>query len=354
MINRDNYKHVEDYLTYCKQVLGHAKSTQNATRAQLKNLLNWLQEQPLAQAANVRPTLPHYVANKRHKNKPLSRSYQKDILGSTSRCLDYLIDIEIISLPRRYMRTLRVLPSVVDNFEPQIPVEVETAEKIASLNTYCVKERRLQAGMCLMFLTGVRISALMTLPIHAVDLTKLHVIQDPKIGVRTKGGKSGITPILNIPKLLDPIYKWHQELLNASPCCELWIPPLVPHTGKIAVETKLYEVGKHRGHNYRRQMKEWLQSNGLEYQNPHEFRHGFTKFAKSKAASPSDIEAVSRALLHSSVQMTNHYGRMNDREAVQQVHGLINPSNTVQQLELPTDPAELAAILERVIKLLRG
>lgn len=65
-------------------------------------------------------------------------------------------------------------------------------------------EMRDKALISLMFLTGARISAILSLPMQSFDREKLTVYQDPKLGVQTKNSKLITTAIMEFSFYKEP------------------------------------------------------------------------------------------------------------------------------------------------------
>jgi site-specific recombinase XerD len=63
-------------------------------------------------------------------------------------------------------------------------------------------EKRIRAAANFMFLSGIRVGALVTLPLAAVDLESRTIKQWPSLGVRTKFGKLATTYLLDVQERL--------------------------------------------------------------------------------------------------------------------------------------------------------
>lgn len=59
-----------------------------------------------------------------------------------------------------------------------------------------------QAAAAFLFVSGIRASAFVTLPISAIDLKNLTVYQWPELGVNTKNGKKATTFLYDVPNLM--------------------------------------------------------------------------------------------------------------------------------------------------------
>jgi len=166
--------------------------------------------------------------------------------------------------------------------------------------------QRAQAMACLQFNSGMRIGALVTLPLQGLNLEALTVRQDPSLGVKTKFGKAATTALLGIPELLQPIRVWCQALAE-----------------QVSLNAKVYAVfddsvmparptdqapGAGRAKNLNDDYAKLCMAVGLPYRSSHAFRHGHILFCVSHCHTPAEFLAVSQNVMHADVKMTAHYG----------------------------------------------
>jgi integrase len=184
-------------------------------------------------------------------------------------------------------------------------VTLEEIQAIAGCSARTVFDRRARAAAVFLYLSGMRIGAFVSLPIQAVDIPNRKVIQYPNLGVRTKNKKYGITYLLDIPELLKVIPEWDDEIRSILPPNGFWFAPLSPETGKI--DPSVVSIGEHRSTLARRNIKEWIISNGLPYHSPHKFRHGHIHYGLEHAKDIADFKAVSLNAMHSSMEITDEF-----------------------------------------------
>ena len=58
---------------------------------------------------------------------------------------------------------------------------------------------------------------------------------------------------------------------------------------------------------------------GVEYKNPHAFRHGIAHYALSKANTPEEIKAISLNLMHESTDITDRIYLQLDTDVIRRV-----------------------------------
>ena len=182
-------------------------------------------------------------------------------------------------------------------------------------------ERRIRAAAVFLFLSGARISALISLPIQAVDIQNRQVKQFPSLGVRTKNSKSETTYLLDIPELLKVVKEWDDEVRIALPPSGFWFAPLSPDTGEI--DLKCSTIGVHRETLARRNLKTWLDKVGLPYHSPHKFRHGHIHYGLERAKDIADYKAISTNVMHSNMEITDQfYSNQNGSEVQSRISAL--------------------------------
>lgn len=77
--------------------------------------------------------------------------------------------------------------------------------------------RRDKAAAALLFLSGMRAGALVSLTIDCVDVVNRTIKQWPTLGVKTKNRKSATTNLLNIPELLTVVESWDSYIRARLP-----------------------------------------------------------------------------------------------------------------------------------------
>ena len=202
MINRGNWKNVQEYLKFRKEVDLLSKSSLRLEETWLRHLLEWAQETSLEDAPKIRPTLPEYVLEARldGSRETLSSVYVRKIIRSSYNFLEWLRTHKrgFGSLDQAWLDTLKP-PRMTIEHKDHEAVTIEEIREIANAPVHTLKEKRIKAAAVLWFLSGIRIGAFVTLPIKAVDLENRSIKQWPKLGVRTKFGKHQTTFFLNIP-----------------------------------------------------------------------------------------------------------------------------------------------------------
>jgi len=162
-----------------------------------------------------------------------------------------------------------------------------------------------------MFVSGMRIGALVTLPLKAIDIENRTILQYPSLGVHTKNYKPGKTFLFPIPEIIEKLKEWDEEVRSILSEDGFWFAPLSPETGEI--DTKNTKLNDTRVALLRKNMVSWFQKNGIPYHSPHKFRHGHVHYGQSHAKNQADYKAVSQNVMHSSTGITDQfYSNMDD------------------------------------------
>lgn len=326
MINRTNWKLINDYLKYRLEVDHISRSSQRLEETRLRHLLEWAEELSFDNVVNIRPTFPEYALNARMDGGEgmLSPIYIQKVIRSAYRFLKWLKvqrrGYSVIS--QAYMDTLRP-PRMTIEEKKHEAVTLEEVRAIASAPVFTLGEERIRASAVLWFLSGIRIGAFVSLPLSAVDIDAMTIKQWPKLGVRTKFKKHATTFLLKIPDLLDVVRDWNKKVRSICGNDGLWFAQISPDTGKIIRGATI--AGEHRASIATRDLKQWLQKVSLPYHSPHKFRHGNAVYSLKNSNDIQALKAVSQNLMHANLSTTDGvYGILSDGDIQEQISLLGN------------------------------
>ena len=324
MINKANWKIIKTYLDYREHVDQITIGSLKAERTYTRYILEWAGENAFQKVQTLRPTLPEYMLHARLDGKEgrLSAIHIKKVLGTTRHLFSWMADhyrgcrgIQQSWIKTIKAKRLTVIPQNKDyvSFE-----EILAISKAPVVN---LVEKRIRAAAVFLYLSGMRISAFISLSIDAVDISKRIVIQDPNHGVRTKNRKYGITYLLDIPELLAIVQDWDTEIRESLPNGGFWFPPFLPDSGEI--NPNVLKIGEHREVLATKNLRAWMLKIGLPYRSPHKFRHGHIHYGLNNAQSIADFKAVSLNAMHSSMEITDQfYSILNDSEVKDRIGAL--------------------------------
>ncbi len=338
MINRDNYHAVRKYLIYLSEVKQNVAQTVKRRRSQLRHLLEWADETPFPQAHLVRPTFPTYLTTTRNDNHggSLAASTLKGICR-TGRAFFLWIKSKH---PRRYrsltttwIETLQAPKMIMDVQEREL-FTVQDVQKLIQLPTETLTNQRDQAAVAFLFLSGIRVGAFVTLPIHAIDLEKYQVKQWPSFGVRTKNRKAATTYLLDIPDLVQIVTRWDSLVRAELPPDALWYASLTRDGMHFTGNTY---AGKDRRSAVAKGIRRLCQYADITYHSPHKLRHGHVVYAMQRAKTIAGFKAISQNVMHACLATTDGiYGALPENDLKARIAALTQTEQSASQATLET------------------
>lgn len=270
------------------------------------------------------------------KGKPLSLSTRYQVLRGVDNFFRWLMtqpgyrskisvdDIEFLQLDKKSIRAVQTSKT-----DRPIPTLEYVTKLVESIKSDCELGKRDRALISFTLLSGMRDGAIVSLPLRAFNDTKLTVNQSPLLGVQTKFSKANHSRLMVFDeRLLDPILEWVSYLKSDK---EFSLSdPLFP-AAKPDFESGSYcfiaeKVEKRYWSNagpMRRIFKVRSEEAGVEYYNPHSFRHLATHLALDACNTPQHIRAVSQNLGHEHIGTTLlNYGALDDRTTLSTISKL--------------------------------
>ncbi len=352
MINRENYLDVKKYMAYLKDVCQNDDRTIATLRPRLKHLMEWADGTRFSSAQKVKPTFPVYLAGlKDDDDQPSIGTAHFASCCKTARAFFKWARDEY---PRTYKDVdLNWIVSIKPPKSRSEQSEVKTREyykveeviQLVTCEVDSIMLRRMQAAVAMLFLSGMRIGAFVSLPIKCVDLVNMQVSQLPAMGVNTKNHKAAVTTLLNIPELVEVVKRWDDFLRSRVPDHILWYVPFT-HDLQPASVNPTKERIETRQDNFRDDLKQLCEIAGVIYKSAHKFRHGHTVWALKRAKDMEQLKAISQNLMHANIGITDGiYGNLERNDVHQTISSLVNV-----KLEKQSDQE----LLNQVISLLRS
>lgn len=315
MINRANYLDAKDYTDYLHHVRQNDPESVLRYWAYLRHFLDWAGEKTFAQMVNVEPSFPTYLLSSRidGKDKQLSPSTMKKTCEAARNFIEYAKNYHAErykSVPAGWIETIR--PSRAHGTQSElIEHEFYTPEEmfqIAAAPVISLRQERDRAAACFLFLSGMRVTAFVSLPISCVDLSAGKVEQFPSRGVRTKNHKAARTSLLIIPELTSVIRAWDARVRAELPIDSPWYP-------LINRSFEKFMVSEQKSRDRRLLLSHGLEAicklASVEYHSPHKFRHGNAVYSLKRVKDMAGLKAVSMNLMHSTIGITDGiYGRL--------------------------------------------
>lgn len=218
---------------------------------------------------------------------------------------------------------------------------------VNSIEVRTVMDRRDQALISFMLLTGMRYSAICSLPIKCLDVENQIVYQDPRQGVRTKNGKAITTLLLPFDDMMvATVTDWVtylQEAKQFSPT-----DPLFPRTrvtqaqdGTAFEAVDVEPLFWKGGNSIRDILKTRSEVAGLPYFNPHSYRHAHVHIALKCCRTPEELKALSQNIGHEQVMTTlRSYGTLDDHRVSDVLGGIDFSGKNTREGDIPAADVE--------------
>jgi site-specific recombinase XerD len=351
MINRNNKKLLDEYLEFRARIDRLDSKSIRLERSLGMHYLNWCDETEFRRAPNLPSHFVEYIENLTSpQGEPFSPHYKRKLTGSAKHFFEWL------SVHKKGYRA--ITPAWLSTFKYKMPprefideatITEDEIAIIAKLPVESLVEKRVRAGVCFLYLSGMRISAFTTMPIKAVDLEELEVRQSPELGMRTKNKKSATTYILDIDHIIGIIREWDAYVRGMLPPNGFWFAPLSPNTREIDITAD--KVGLNRSCIFRNNLRDWLTKNQSLLHTPHHFRRGHANFLFDHAKDLSDLEAAKENLMHESLTTTEMYARKRRAQIKNRIHNMTHPKpNREIDIDLHNQFARLEGKLDQLLR----
>jgi site-specific recombinase XerC len=314
MINRNNKKLVDEYLAFrsTRHKLNH-KSIRLEKSVSV-HYLTWSAENDFSQAPRLEPNFMDYV-----ERLECSAHYKRKLISSAKIFFEWLSIHKrgFHSITPAWLRLFR-FKMYPEEFDDQDTISEEEVAVISKFPAETLLEKRVRAGACFLYISGMRVSAFTTMPIKAVDLQNLDVRQSPGLGMITKNKKAATTYLLDIEKVMRVVREWDDFVRATLPSDGYWFAPLSPKTGEI--DPNPAKANENRSNLFRKNLHEWLKKNQSGYHSPHDFRRGHANFLFDRAQDLGDLDAARENLMHDHLTTTEMYARKRKAQVKSRIH----------------------------------
>ncbi len=316
-INIKNIKIKQEYYKWLKEVKGKNPATIDKIECSLSKFEEFTNYEDYVKF-NKEKALSYksWLKKSSFRGKPLQTSTYCHYLKMLKNFYEWLImqpgyKSKISGNDIAYLNTADSESKVSQQGRLKKNPSLEYALKLtSSINGKSEVEMRDRALIAFTVLTGMRDSAISSLPLGCVDIEELEVYQDPKAGVKTKFSKQIMSKIFNFDtKLLKYVIDWVEYLKSKG---FKNTDPLFPRSqsaikGDDICFEKANEVepifwtgsGRIR-HIFKNRAKEAK----MEYYNPHSFRKLTAHLALEKCENGEEMAAVSQHFGHEHIATT--------------------------------------------------
>lgn len=309
-----------------------------------------------------------WLRNKKKINsqESISISYCYDVLRFVKTFFDWLSKqagykskinqtaVDYLNLTRKEVREATQPKSV------KYPALDDIKQVIESIKGKTEIERRDKALFSLAFLTGARISAIMTLPMKSFNRSSLVLYQDPDLGVQTKFSKKIVSSLVpfSYKETLDYFLQWYDYLAKQKG----FKPddPIFPATkienGKDNIN--YYNTGEvenkqlKNSSSLRNIFKKRFEQAGVSYYHPHTFRHWWVKEMAKLPLTEEEKKAISQSLGHENVGTTfgsYGYGRIEENRQIEIIKS-IDFEGRKKEIRYSLTKEDIKQLVEETIK----
>lgn len=317
MISRGNWLIIKEYLDYLITAKQLANKSILTYRNYFRHLLLWAMEAPLWQAASIDPPFSDYLGSivSPKSGRGLSRSTWERILGAVVRFYSWAKSYhskEFSTVPQLWIDSLTVPQNVVDlSDNDYVPLEVVKLFANKYADTKSLVRKRDCAAAIMLYLSGMRSRAFVTLPLLAVAPvipgypSIFEIYQYPELGVQTKNSKRHTSQTLPIAELYECARDWDDFIRPKLPKGAPWFTVLNSDWGDTSLSPR--SPGENRSQSLNRRLKGLFSLIDSPYQSAHKFRRGHAKWGLSHSKDIEQYKAVSLNLGHKSITITDQY-----------------------------------------------
>lgn len=360
MIDRENKKLVDQYLREMQQRVNAediSKLSYAVYKGHLIHLLSFAGDRKIRD-------LPKYCNGYDYKSYLLSPENRRDNrstpLSSEFRRKNLLVVTDFLRWFKDEHGGKRFKRAWISTFMAQNKwrtnssyIEVNTSYfryeeilQIAQFSPNNLREERTQAAIIFLYLTGMRMTAFLTLPIIGVNLADRTVMQISEIGVRTKLGKEAITKMLPVldRQIDEAINRWDDQVRNLGNLKAPWFMNISPRTYQLDPDRT---VGEQRASGFHKDFRAFLHLAGISYKNPHQLRHGYIRYAKDHSDNTVRSMEMFAAQTMQEVSTMLKYGKLTPDEART---GFEEIFKSRQKPDMEMSPDELGELFGRFLQ----
>jgi len=178
--------------------------------------------------------------------------------------------------------------------------------KLCDFQPETLIDKRDRAAIAMLYLSAMRISAFVSLPVRCVAIDEMTIYQLPNEGVKTKNGKSEETFLLPIDKLIEIVKEWDDYIRAELGVNALWYPSL--RTDGLHWSNR-EEIGdtESRRKSFRRGLKKLCDRAEVEYKSSHKFRRGHGVYAVKHSRNFEEFQAYLQNMGHEDPGTTFKY-----------------------------------------------
>jgi integrase len=340
MIKRANYFDVLDYLRYQENILQYNHKSIARKWGHLRHLLNWANDVQFEEANKIENQFPQYLQSSRNDG----HTGRLSVISMQRACLEARSFFEWCRLhkPARFKRLPQVWietirpgrsSSIQSELYERPYYSLDEVRKLVDFSPERLIDERDRAAVAFVFLSGMRVSAFVSLPIRCVDIDRGEINQFPSEGVKTKNSKAAKTFLLPISDLREISLGWYRKVKSEQGKDAYWYAPLSTDGMEWS---SLNELGsaESRRMSFSRGLKRLGLQAGVVYKSPHKLRNGHGVFGVKAAKTIEEFKAFSQNMMHESMGITDRlYGRLASNDVSKTIMRFRETSDASQESE---------------------
>ncbi len=317
VVNEENRQLLARFLKDLEQ-RGKTPAEVRRAAAEAQHLVVVLADKPVA--AVLPSAILTQLLRSRHlvHNTPLSWERLRKIVQRSRQVIEFACEEDPAAYKRIRARVLREdlrLPKRLQASYPRRQRDFYTLGEMRQLAAYDPKDdvvlARAQACACLQYLGGLRVDAVSSLPIGALDLSAMHVRQDPLLGVRTKGGKEATTFLLPGPDLIAVVTRWiAYARAHGGGDAGMVFTVLANRVFPLRLTNNPGNLS--RKHRLIKDYRLLCQLAGVPHKGSHAFRRGHVTLGVALCQTQEQLLRLSRNVMHEDLATTLLYARTED------------------------------------------
>lgn len=240
-----------------------------------------------------------------------------------------------------------------------VPSLDDVRQLVGSIRPITEVDQRDRALISFLCLTGMRDSAVATLPLKAFDSNTLFVDQNPEDGVKAKFAKHIYSKMFRFDdKMVQYVLDWVAYLYKRG---FVGKDPMFPRSknrkeeGNLSFQDALEvePVFWTDGTNIQRIVKQRSEVAGLKYFHPHLYRHLAVQLALSRARSGDEIKAISQNFGHEEVATTmSVYGNYQPAELISVLQAIDVRPETEPKAEVVAADVVALAVQQAIVQMM--
>lgn len=313
LISRENYSDVLAYLDYQKEHGQCCDGSLSRKWAYLRHFLEYACDIQFPNIEKIDMTFANYLESSRNDGKS-QRLSPVTIRRNLLEIKDFY-KWAVLYKPQKYRKvsttwldSLKISKSRMNRagLPDREYFSFEETIKLCDFKPLSLIDQRDRATIALLYLSAMRISAITSLRVNAIDIKNMTIYQRPSEGVHTKNAKEMETILLPIEILIPILEEWKEKVIKAVGQNGLWYSVLSTDGLRFTDQSMIGSV-ESRNKSLRDGVMRLCFRAGIPYKSPHKFRRGHGVYAVKHSNNFEEFQAYSQNMGHEDPGTTFKY-----------------------------------------------